>query len=468
MRAMITMTAVAGLLAGLATAATAGERVTWRTCGDGIQCADVSVPVDWARPNGPRTSIGLAKLPARDQSRKLGPLVANLGGPGPTVQYLPQFKDSFAELTQWFDVIIFDPRGFGASQGVSCPTPAPVPDFAHWPPTERTPYERYAEANRHFAENCTPALGALRDKLNSWQGAHDLDAIRMALGERKLNYYGNSFGTVYAQNYVELFGDKVNRMYLDSVFDHSNRDHRSWAMSGALVAEGNLHRFAKWAEREPTSALHGRDVLATWDRVIAAAEREPIPAPGAEPGRVVTASEIVSLAPSGFEAAWPDFAKALAQADKGDATLFATQRRGAKDPDLSRIALCSDFPYDVSYDGLKRVESDVQARAPRVGYRLVWLMGYHCAGLPKIGVYPPKPIKAKNLPPILVASGTYDDATTPEHAKRVSAQLPGSRYLSAEGGHAQYWGGRNACVRDRVHRYLTSGELPAPGSHCAA
>ncbi|WP_086820071.1 alpha/beta fold hydrolase [Allokutzneria sp. NRRL B-24872] len=465
MRTAIAITAAVSLLAGLTTSAAASEPLRWRDCGEGVQCADVRVPVDWARPHGARTSIGLAKLPAQDQAKKLGPLVANLGGPGATVPYVPQLKGSFAELTKWFDVVIFDPRGFGASQGVTCPQPAPVPDLKAWPPNRET-FASYTEANRRFALDCTPALGPLRDKLNSWQGAHDLDAIRVALGQRKLNYYGNSYGTVYAQNYVELFGDRVNRMYLDSVFDHSNPDVRSWSLSGPAVTEANFHRFATWARQDPASALHGKDTLAVWDRVIAAAQRNPIPAPGA--GRAVAATEIVMAAPSGFEQEWPNFAKALAQADTGDATLIATRRLGGKDPDLSRIALCSDFPYDVSYDSLKRIENTARERAPRVGWRSVWLMGYHCAGLPKLGTHPPKPIKAGKLPPVLVASGNHDDGTSPEFARRVSAQLPGSRYLSAEGGHAQYWAGRNACLRDRVHRYLVGGELPTPGTHCAA
>ncbi|SDN39615.1 alpha/beta hydrolase [Allokutzneria albata] len=465
MRAAITITAVAGLLAGLTTAAGATETLRWRDCGEGVQCADVRVPVDWARPHGQRTSIGLAKIPARDQATKLGPLVANLGGPGPTVAHVPRLKDSFAELTRWFDVIIFDPRGFGASRGVTCPTPSPVPDLTAWPPN-REAYQAYAEANRRFAHDCTPALGSLRDKLNSWQSTHDLDAIRVALGQRELNYYGNSYGTVYGQNYAELFGNKINRMYLDSVFDHSDPDMSSWALSGPEVTEANLHRFAKWAGQDPASALRGKDVLATWDRVIAAAQRNPIPAPGA--GRTVTASEIAMAAAPGFEQMWPEFAKALAQADTGDATLIATRRPGARDPDLSRIALCSDFPYDVSYDSLKRLENEARVRAPRLGWRDVWLMGYHCAGLPKIGTYPPKPIRAKHAAPALVTNGSYDHGTPPEFGKRVAAQLPGARYLSAEGGHAQYWGGRNACVRDRVHRYLVDGELPAPGTHCPA
>ena len=94
MRAAIAITAVVGLLTGLTTAADAAEPLRWRDCGEGVQCADVRVPVDWARPHGNTTSIGLAKIPARDQATKLGPLVANLGGPGPTVEHVPQAAGS--------------------------------------------------------------------------------------------------------------------------------------------------------------------------------------------------------------------------------------------------------------------------------------------------------------------------------------------------------------------------------------
>jgi pimeloyl-ACP methyl ester carboxylesterase len=257
-------------------AAASTADLAWRDCGSGLQCADVPAPADWSQPGSPHNiTIGLAKLPARDQAHKLGTLLHNPGGPAGVIEYLPLLKDTYAELTEWFDVVVFDPRGMGASSNVSCPQPLPY--TLEWASPSRSIYDGFADANRAFVAQCP--IGPLR--LDSWQVAHDMEAIRIALKQRKLNYYGNSYGTVLGQAYAELFGRNVGRMYLDSVLDHTNPDFSSWTAAKAATSEQNLLEFTQWCKREQACALHGQDAMAVWDRVIARATREPIPAPGA-------------------------------------------------------------------------------------------------------------------------------------------------------------------------------------------
>ena len=51
--------------------------------------------------------------------------------------------------------------------------------------------------------------------------ARDLDVIRAALGEKKLNYLGVSYGTYLGAVYGTLFPGHVRRMVVDSVVDPS-------------------------------------------------------------------------------------------------------------------------------------------------------------------------------------------------------------------------------------------------------
>jgi pimeloyl-ACP methyl ester carboxylesterase len=134
------------------------------------------------------------------------------------------------------------------------------------------------------------------------------------------------------------------------------------------------------------------------------------------------------------------------------------------DPDLSRVILCADLPYP-GYDKLKKLETALRRDTPHIGWRSVWPMANHCAGLPPTGTYPPHPIKAPGLPPVLIAGGTYDDNTPTGDGRRLAAQLPGARFLTAAGGHALYFSG-HPCVREHVHRYFTTGELPPRGASC--
>jgi pimeloyl-ACP methyl ester carboxylesterase len=49
--------------------------------------------------------------------------------------------------------------------------------------------------------------------------ARDLDALRRAVGEKKLNYYGFSYGTYLGQVYASLFPKQVGRFVWDGVLD---------------------------------------------------------------------------------------------------------------------------------------------------------------------------------------------------------------------------------------------------------
>jgi pimeloyl-ACP methyl ester carboxylesterase len=437
--------------------------VSWADCGDGLRCGDITVPADWAEPTGARIELGLAMLPARDQATKKGVLLVNMGGPAQQISVLRQAKDAFDDLTRWFDVVVSDPRGFEASTGIECPYQAPIPDNAEWVFPDRAAYEKYRTANRQFGNDCAPAAGPLAGKLDSWQVARDMDAIRAALGQSRLNYFGNSYGTVFAQAYAEFFPHRIGRMYLDSVVDHTTRSWPDWLLPRAQTMERNLGRFAEWCAGESTCALHGRDVLAVWDEVIARAGREPIPAPGED--TTVSATRIVSRTHPAFEEAWPDLALALAEAHAGDATRFAAQPIGGRDPDLSRIMFCGDFPYPSRYQVLKSWETELREVTPRIGWAVTWTMAYHCAGLPVTRTYPPHRLHVRGLPPVLVASGEYDSTTPPLDARRVAAQLGNARYLPTKGGHALYLSG-HPCVRDHVHRYLTTGALPPRSTAC--
>lgn len=50
--------------------------------GANIQCARLSVPLNWNQPDGESISISMSRIPAKNQSAKLGSLLFNPGGPG--------------------------------------------------------------------------------------------------------------------------------------------------------------------------------------------------------------------------------------------------------------------------------------------------------------------------------------------------------------------------------------------------
>ncbi|MEU6715682.1 alpha/beta fold hydrolase [Nonomuraea sp. NPDC046802] len=455
----------AGLLCATAAhPAAAQEGLSWRDCGDGLQCSRITVPADWAAPGGERIELGLAMLPARDPAAKKGTLLLNMGGPAQQISVIRQAKSLIADLTQWFDVVVSDPRGFEASTAIVCPDPQPVPGKTGWILPDRADYDAFTALSRRFGARCAKAAGPLADKLNSWQVAGDMEAIRVALGEPKLNYFGNSYGTVVGRAYAERFPHRVGRMYLDSVIDQTNPSWESWLLPRAKTKERSLHRFAEWCATDKSCALNGRNVLKVWDEVMARAAKRPIPAPGAGPGATADASLIASRVSVNYEPSWPKLAASLAEAHAGDATQFAKFPDVVPDPSLSRIVMCADFPSPTAHDEVMSLEKRLRSVAPRIGWTHAWPRAVQCSGLPKATTIRPREDRLR-LPPALIVSGEYDDAAPPADGRRIAAQLKGSRFVPVKGGHALYLYG-HPCVREHVHRYLTTGKLPAEGTTC--
>ena len=84
------------------------QKLNWRGCFGEFECANLSVPVDYANLRKPAINIAVIKLPAK--SKKLGSLVVNPGGPGASgVDYVygkkadkKYYEDSSAITKRYF------------------------------------------------------------------------------------------------------------------------------------------------------------------------------------------------------------------------------------------------------------------------------------------------------------------------------------------------------------------------------
>ncbi|MFD5435711.1 hypothetical protein ACFWJ4_26645, partial [Kitasatospora sp. NPDC127067] len=95
------------------------QKPTWTKCGE-LQCATLTVPMDYAHPETGRTfTLPLAKAATADPAQRMGSLVLNPGGPGESG--VEQLKSgglsSFSERARArFDIVSFDPRGVAGSK----------------------------------------------------------------------------------------------------------------------------------------------------------------------------------------------------------------------------------------------------------------------------------------------------------------------------------------------------------------
>jgi pimeloyl-ACP methyl ester carboxylesterase len=87
----------------------------------GARCATVSVPLDYARPGGTGIDIHISRAPSAHPERRRGVLMVHEGGPGPHLADASTFRSlAPAELTDAYDIVTFDQRGFGTSAPVHC------------------------------------------------------------------------------------------------------------------------------------------------------------------------------------------------------------------------------------------------------------------------------------------------------------------------------------------------------------
>ena len=221
----------------------------YRALLDRMECGTVTVPLDYGRPDGPTISVALTRLRAVDQAHRLGVLALNPGGPGGSGYLMPAdvltTNAVDARLNQRYDLIGFDPRGVGYSTKYDCPPPAdPGPEPVAGPLTEARARAIFgAEAAANAA--CGNANPAFLHSLTTLNVARDLDRIRAALGEQRLNYLGVSWGTWLGEVYHTQFADHVGRMFLDSVAP----PHFSLDSFTALRADGgerDFDRMAAW------------------------------------------------------------------------------------------------------------------------------------------------------------------------------------------------------------------------------
>src|SRR5947207_3465985 len=119
--------ALAAALTVPATAQATTGRIAWQPCARpelaGLDCATLTVPVDWSRPRAGEISLSLARRTATDQAHRVGSLLLNDGAGGSSIEqlrYAVQAGIAQSTMAQRFDLVAVDPRGIGHSDPTGC------------------------------------------------------------------------------------------------------------------------------------------------------------------------------------------------------------------------------------------------------------------------------------------------------------------------------------------------------------
>ena len=505
-----------------------GQRIRWSACKgyampEDLQCGKVTVPLDYSRPGDGTLDLALARYRATGKSR--GSVLLNFGGPGGAgIPQLAFGGEDFMSLTNGYDVVTFDPRGVGQSSPVSCGEGA---EEIYGPPEgtdDDGDPQAALKALRKVADTCAEHSGPVLPHIGTVNASRDMDVMREALGDKKLNYLGFSYGTRLGAVYATQFPRKTGRMVLDGV-DTLTEPLTEQGLVGAAGQQNALEDFLTWCTKN-LGCPFGQDPRSARTEVVQlvdSLDADPVPA---DFGQEFSGQDLVGAISQALYSRqmWPTLAQALnsllqdgdtrwltqlsggaafpgtratAQPGSGravaDGTVDGTAVVAPKDaeptvtarPDgglvdpvdvpldnfpAAMMAInCADDPDRPSADQVTKEIDELRAAYAQVSpvfgeYRLTEVLT--CYGRPKGTDYIRDEVRDVDTPKMLLV-GTRGDPATPYRWTLETAERLGSSAVVLDNkgdGHTGY--ASSKCVHRKVDDFLLYGSLPDNGSSC--
>ena len=179
-------------------------------------CAPFQVAENPDAADSRRIDLNLALIKADAEAADTDLVVFLAGGPGQAaIENWPQVAPAFAPLRKHHHILLLDQRGTGGSHALFCgratdgdpPADAPAEASANLDQVRRATRECLALVEK----NADPRY------YTTTIAAHDLEAVRQALGAPQFDLVGVSYGTRMAQQYLMRYPDGVRSLVLDSV-----------------------------------------------------------------------------------------------------------------------------------------------------------------------------------------------------------------------------------------------------------
>ncbi|MGW5464868.1 alpha/beta hydrolase [Streptomyces sp. NPDC003996] len=251
-----------------------------------LACGRLEVPLDYQDPGGTKIDVAVSRLSTAKPGKRRGVLLLNPGGPALGGLDMPEAMASTLpkSVLERYDLIGFDPRGVEHSTPQSCGLKDPsVSGLFPYPAADGSITKNVALAKAD-AKQCADTVGKNLRYYNTANTARDMDRIRQALGEQKMSYWGQSYGTYLGAVYRSLFQDHTDRMILEGNVDPT----KVWANQVADTwGKGMADRFpdaARVAATQNSTLKLGTNVAQVTHTYLTLADRldrTPAAIPGA-------------------------------------------------------------------------------------------------------------------------------------------------------------------------------------------
>ena len=457
------------------------QDLAWAGCGPN-QCAKLTVPIDYAHPDGATLKLAVLKVAAKSPSDRIGSLVVNPGGPGGSGVGYARAADLIVTepVRAAYDIVGFDPRGVGSSSPIKCLDDRELDSFLGADPTpdDKTEEQRFADLAKAFADKCKANGGPLLGHVSTIEAAKDMDVLRAALGETRLDYLGKSYGTFLGATYADQFPTKVGRFVLDGAIDPF--------LTSSQVNEGQAVGFETATRAYVQDCVDNGDCplgdsldsgMAKLRDFLKGLDARPLPLDDPYVKALSEGWGSYGIASAMYDTGlWSPLTDALRSAFSGNAGPLMTLAEGYAERssqgryagNLMQVIYAVNCLDRSDSRDLAHYESEARslsAKAPTWGPFLAWSTA-PCGFWPVPANNAPKKITAAGSGPIVVVGTTRDPATPYRWARGLAAQLENGHLVTFDGdGHTAYTRS-NSCVDDAVDAYLLEGTVPPAGLKC--
>ncbi|MFF4603990.1 alpha/beta fold hydrolase [Streptomyces sp. NPDC001339] len=352
------------------------------------------------------------------------------------------------------------PAGCGSMGGLfDAPGVDPVP-------TNAAAERAYLASLHAMADDCAKGAAGLLPYLSTEQTAHDMDAIRAALGEPKAGFLGVSYGSYLGAAYAARFPDRVGRMVLDSVVGPWGWYDFDVIQSRALLRQRDT--FFAWTAAHAQRFGAGANATAvrrSYLRVRQGLAARPVDGFGpAEFDRAVYRA-------LGRTERWAGLADGIRTYLTSGGVDGMRPESAFDGPDsrnyeaANRIVKCADGPAPTP----RATAMDIR-RTRRLDPQPV-LTGMEASVCASWHHHPGHrtPLGSPEAPPVLLVASAHDPVTPIQGARRLRTLLPGSRLVTLDNdySHGVFASRGNACVDTTAAAYLVDGVMPTSDVRCA-
>jgi pimeloyl-ACP methyl ester carboxylesterase len=230
-----------------------------------LLCGGLRVPLDYSSKASPRIHLGFQWLPASD-GHAAGTVLAVEGGPGYATTgsgYL--YRAMLGPVLRSRNLLLVNLRGTGNSTPVTCPALEKAGPQQHGARFNQLVAACGARLNHTWRYRGGGWVHA-SDLFNTAYSARDVARVIRALGLHRVDLYGDSYGSWFAQVFASRYPKLLRSVTLDSTYQVLDLD--PWYTTTVVTARRAFQQVCqRWEPcRAPTLGT-------AWDRITMLARR---------------------------------------------------------------------------------------------------------------------------------------------------------------------------------------------------